>query len=100
MRNHFKLLIIIIVCASCSNRNRYMTQLMNEKKTTEDSISLVGNYASYYMQRAKEEMHKGSDSLTWSKLVDSSTYFYGCSRALQEKLKSVEFSIDSLSKLK
>lgn len=91
---------LTIFLFACSNNNNLTTQLLNEKKTIEDSIKDAGNYESYYTQKAKEEMHASHDSLKWQPLADSSTYYFGKGRALKEKLKSIEYSLDSLSKMK
>lgn len=91
---------VIIILFGCSNNNNLTTQLLNEKKATEDSVKDAHNYESYYMQKAKEEMHASNDSLKWQPLVDSSTYYFGKGRAFKEKLKALDFSLDSLSKMK
>lgn len=95
-----KYLLLILIFASCSNRNDINTKLVNEKKATEDSIKEASNIESYYMQRAKEEIRSSHDSLKYLPLVDSSTYYFGRGHALKEKLKAIEFSIDSISKMK
>jgi hypothetical protein len=90
---HFLLMIILVGCA---NRNDITTQLLNDKKVVEDSITLAHNFEKYYMQQSKQE----HDSLKRNLLIDSSTYFFGRGRALKNKLKAIEFSLDSLSKTK
>lgn len=90
----------LLLIIACSNNNSLTTQLLNEKKATEDSIKDASNYESYYMQKAKEEMHASHDSTKWQPLADSSTYYFGKSKSLKEKLKGIEFSLDSLSKNK
>jgi hypothetical protein len=92
--------MIISVLYSCSNNNNLTTQLLNEKKVVEDSIKDFSNYESYYTQKAKEEMHTSHDSLKWKPILDSSTYYFSQGHALKEKLKTIEFSLDSLSKMK
>lgn len=88
------------VLFACSNNNNLTAQLLNEKKATEDSVKEAANYESYYMQKAKEEMRASHDSLKWQPLADSSTYYFGKARAFKEKLKGLDFSLDSLSKMK
>lgn len=95
-----KYLIIALLFISCSNRNKVITDLMNQKKATEDSISLFSNYESYYLAEAKKSMHSSEDSTRWNPLADSSTYYYGRGLDLKKQLKSIEFSLDSLSKMK
>lgn len=85
---------------SCSNRNDVTTHLLNSKKAIEDSIKQATNLENFYSLRAKEEIHKGSDSLIWSSLADSSGYYFSKSHALKDELKSIEFSIDSISRMK
>lgn len=97
-----KYLIVIfsVTLFACSNNNNITTQLLNDKKSFEDSIKDAANYELYYIQKAKEEMHASHDSLKWQPLVDSSTYYFGKGRSYKEKLKALEFSLDSLSKMK
>jgi len=96
-----KTLVVVVMFIGCSeNRNDMMTKLVNEKKITEDSINTYENYEAYYMQQAKDSRMNNSDTTKWKIYVDSSTFFYGRGHALKEKLKEVDFSIDSLSKRK
>lgn len=96
----YLLTILIFSALSCTNRNNITTELLNQKKVTEDSINLAHNFESYYMQQAKESMRASNDSLKWKPLIDSSTYFYMRSFELKKKLKAIEFSLDSLSRMK
>lgn len=91
-----KRLVIFLFLFGCTSRNDITTQLLNDKKSIEDSIKDATNKESYYMRRAKEER----DSLIWKPLIDSSTYFYGKGYALKKKLKAIEFSLDSISRMK
>lgn len=93
-------LAIIIILSACTDRNDLTTQLLNEKKAIQDSIKDASNYESYYLQKGKDEMHASHDSLKWQPLIDSSTYYFSKGRAYKEKLKGLEFSLDSLSKMK
>lgn len=93
-------ILLAALLFGCSNRNNLTTQLLNEKKAIEDSVKDAGNYELYFMQKAKEEMHASNDSLKWQHLVDSSTFYFGKGRAYKEKLKAIEFSLDSLSRMK
>lgn len=90
----------MVVLFACSNNNNLTSRLLNDKKATEDSIKEAANYESYYMQKAKEEMRATHDSLKWQPLADSSTYYFEKGHAFKEKLKAIEFSMDSLSKMK
>jgi hypothetical protein len=95
-----KYLLISLLLFGCSNRNDLTTQLLNDKKATEDSIKDASNYNSYYLQKAKEEIHGSNDTLKWKPLIDSSTFYFFKGHTLKEKLKTIEFSLDSLSKMK
>jgi hypothetical protein len=97
---HLLTILIINTLYSCSNRNNLTTQLLNDKKATEDSIKDATNYEAYYKEKATEEMHASHDSLKWMPLSDSSTYFFARGHALKKRLKDIEFSLDSLSKMK
>lgn len=91
---------LFVFLFACSNKNDITTQLLNEKKATEDSAKDAASYESFYLQKAKEEMRSSGDSLKYKPLIDSSTYYFGRSHALKEKLKALEFSIDSIAKMK
>lgn len=93
-------LFIFVLLLSCSNSNDFTTQLLNEKKQTEDSIKLSADLERQYMARSKQEIQNGSDSTVWLSLADSSGYYYRKGLGLKEKLKSIEFSLDSLSRMK
>lgn len=77
-----------------------MSSLLVSKKTMEDSVSLAHNYEGYYQDKAKKQMNEGADTVTWHKSVDSSTFYWAEQQSLKEQLKAVNFSIDSLSKMK
>jgi hypothetical protein len=73
-----------------------MTNLMNEKKVVEDSILIAHGYESDFEQKAK-----GShDSLIWKPMLDSQMKYYGAGTRLKSRLEELNFSIDSLSKMK
>ena len=97
---YFLIYMVVALLFSCSNNNNFTTQLLNEKKATEDSIKDASNYESYYLQKGKDEMHASHDSLKWQPLIDSSSYFFGKGHEYKERLKAIEFSLDSLSKMK
>lgn len=73
-----------------------MTNLVNEKKSAEDSISLCENNESYFLDQAK----KSHDSMVYKPLIDSSGNYFGIEHRLKERLTQIDFSIDSLSKMK
>ena len=77
-----------------------MTKLVNEKKIAEDSITYYSNCESFYHDRVKEMMHAGADSVIIKKTLDSSLQCYGNRYILSARLKEIDFSIDSLSKMK
>lgn len=93
-------IILIAILSACSNNNGLTTQLLNRKKTLEDSLQEAKNLETYYIRRAKTEIHEGADSLKWSASADSSGYFFRRGRDLKNELKNIEFSIDSISKMK
>jgi len=101
-----KLLILVIVmgnivaCKSAPDRNQIMTDFLNQKKITEDSISLASNYEHYYYQKAKESIHAGEDSVKWKLLIDSSSFYSYRGSILKRRLTALDFSVDSLSKMK
>src|SRR5258708_2663774 len=96
-----KVFLFSLLLSGCSNgRNEMMTALLNNQKALRDSIKDAHNYEGYYIDRAKEKMHQGADSITWHSLVDSSTFYYIKGQDYNKKLEAVKFSLDSLSKMK
>lgn len=94
-------LLVALVFTSCGdNRNDQMTKLINQKKVIEDSVKTCQYLESSFLSKAKAEMNASRDSLKWHPLVDSSTTYYMSGHRLKNKLKEVDFSIDSLSKMK
>jgi len=75
-----------------------MTNLLNAKKTTEDSISFYRNSESYYYQKAREAMR--ADTTKVQSLIDSNTISSMNARRLSIRLKELSFSIDSLNQMK
>lgn len=73
-----------------------MTSLVNEKKIVGDSILIVHGYEGQYQDKAKE----ASDTTASHKLIDTSTSYYAIGLRLKERLQEIDFSIDSLSKMK
>ena len=92
--------LFVIELSACSNKNNLAAQLLNEKRVVEDSIDLAHNYESYYKEQAKNYMHGGNDSAKWKDFADSSSFFYVKGRSLSERLRAINFSIDSLSRMK
>lgn len=90
----------ILLIVGCSNRNDITTQLLNDKKAINDSILEANRLEKFYMSRSKSEIHSGEDSLKWSASADSAGYFFRKGMDLKQRLKALEFSIDSISRMK
>jgi len=92
------LIVLLAFLCSCENNVPGVPgRLLSQQKIIEDSISLTDAYETYYMQRALDHGH---DSLAVKKYVDSSLFYLGQSQALKQKLRPLQYSIDSLTKLK
>jgi hypothetical protein len=92
--------ILLFLLASCSNgNNEMMTRLINDKKNMEDSIQTYSFLESKWLQQSKEEIHS-TDTLKWKASADSSGYYFGKGLSVKRKLQAIEFSMDSLSKMK
>jgi hypothetical protein len=85
---------------SCSNNNTTTTYLVNEKKSLEDSIAETKNKEDYYTRKSKEEIKSEADSLKWQTSADSAGQYYRKGQDLKAKLKAVNFSLDSISRMK
>jgi len=95
------LFLVVLTLAACSSsRNEVMTGLINQKKSLEDSINTAGQNEQAYMAKSKQAISAGKDSTVWGALADTSGIYWRQGRELEKRLKNVEFSIDSLSKMK
>jgi len=74
--------------------------MLVRKKALEDSISLAHNAESYYRAKASDAIKTSADTAVWQRLVDSSTAQWSLGKTQEKELQAVEFSIDSLSKMK
>ena|SRR6478752_2097650 len=97
----FAIACLSMICiASCGDaRNERMTELVNRQKTLKDSIDYYHNAESYYYGKAKEAM-SNPDSTKWKALADSSSNASILGMKRKKDLQQVEFSIDSLVKMK
>lgn len=93
-------ILTIAFSFSCSNKNDLTAQLLNEKKVLSDSVVRAQNKQQYYFEKSFTERSKGTDSLVWSALHDTSTIYLGQVIDIQKRLKAIEFSLDSLSRMK
>ena len=101
-----KLLFILIVLASCksdSERNLLMTTLINNQKSLNDSLD--------YLRRIDANAKLAVDTLSDSELLRLGSSFLQekhkirmgilpTIEGIEAKLKSINYSIDSLSKMK
>ena len=101
-----KLIFILIVLASCksdSERNLLMTTLINNQKNLNDSLD--------YFKRIDANAKLAVDTLSDSELLRLGSSFLQekhkirmgilpTIEGIEEKLKSLNYSIDSLSKMK
>lgn len=90
-------IVNLLFLASCGNpTNESMTRLLNRKKEINDSIPLYKYEEDKYLNLTLDE----KDSVRKTQLTDS-FLFNGLRRAeLIDELKAIDFSIDSLQKMK
>ena len=90
-----------MIIVSCSdNRNQLMTKFINEKKIIEDSIKFYHGSELMFEDSSKAVAHTTHDSMKYLPLADSQSKYWGLAFTAKEKLKDLDFSIDSLSKMK
>ena len=90
----------LILAACGNNSNAYMAKLLNEKKVLEDSLPIVHGLEAIYMDSAKILLHAEKDSTVWAPYVKKSTQCLFDGKHIEERIKQLSFSIDSLSKMK
>jgi len=97
MKYIFPLCILAFACGQ--SKNDLMTKFLNEKKIMTDSISYYQNAQSYYKDQAKrvyDENNFGPSTL----YIDSGTKAFMNEHNATARIKELDFSIDSLSKMK
>lgn len=98
------IVILSVIFVGCSggkkDKNEIMTDFLNERKATEEGIKSAKYHEDDFQQKAKTEIRASHDTLKWHPLIDSSTVYYMKGDSLKKRLKDIEFSIDSLSKMK
>jgi len=90
---------LIMVLFACNN-NKRTNQLLNEKKALTDSVTLAKIKQENYFEKALTEKSEGVDSMVWSALVDTSFGYDRQVAIMQQRLKAIDFSLDSLSRMK
>ncbi len=103
MIKYIYIIIFLVACGSSSDRNDLMTSLINKKKVLNDSLEFYKGIDN----RAKISV----DTLTHSDLLRVGSDFLAKQQkirlelipkvaSLEKELSKIDFSIDSLSKLK
>lgn len=80
-------------------RDEKMTQLLNNKKVAQDSLTFAHTYEIYYDYLAKEQKSKGADSNIWHKYVDTASVYYAQQWRLNKKIMAMDVLIDSLDRV-
>lgn len=95
------LALVTLACMGCGeSKNQLMTKLINKKKPLVDSVEMAGLKETEYMLKAKAAVRDGEDSTVWHSYIDTSTLYLIHKSELSDQLNGIEFSIDSLSKMK
>jgi hypothetical protein len=98
MRKLFVLSIFYTVASCGNNRNEVMKSFLNQKKTAEDSLIIYKNSETYYRQLARQNY--ASDTILRNHYIDSVTMSWKNGRLTEERIRSLQLSIDSLQKMK
>jgi|GEM_PF-4654613 len=104
MKKPLSLVIIILFFAACNGYNKKMNKLLSEKKFFEIRIDTINQQDQRF--RLITGYNEMDDSLALNtqyphpELVDSIYYLKLEKQFLEDKLKEVSYSIDSLEKLK
>jgi len=77
-----------------------MTKLINEKKTMGDSIKYYHGSELMFEDSARQIAHATHNSAKYLPLADSQSKYRGLAYNATKKIKAIDFSIDSLSKMK
>lgn len=91
-----KIAFALLLLTACNSRNSLMTDLVNKKKQKEDSINVYKNDIVYFDGLS----HNEKDTVKSKQFLDSSIFSEINMDRVKEELKAVQFSIDSLEKMK
>ncbi len=98
-----KIILTTILCAlliCCTdNKNKLMTKLINDKKVMQDSLLNYQYMENDFSAKAKNSM-RDPDTTLWHSYVDSSTAYFMAGHKAKGRIAEIDFSIDSLSKMK
>ena len=97
---HILLLITGALVIGCTGHNELRTRLLNKSKQLQDSVGYYSINEKDYAQKSKTSATNLKDTITWKVMVDSSAHFFHLKEHAQEKLKAINFSLDSLSRMK
>ena len=98
-----KLLIMALAAISvisCNNKNSKMTELIKQKKVLQDSMQYYHGTELLFNDSSHRVAHSTHDSTIYLPLADSESKYWNLNRLATNRLKDIEFSIDSLEKMK
>lgn len=92
--------LLLLILSACNGRNELMTKLVNERKTLIDSQAYYKQSEDDRQSRAMNLDIKGADSNQWKLIIDSAKSDYINRSRIDVRIPQLNFSIDSLSKMK
>lgn len=87
---------LLILAASCNSKNQQMTSLLNRQKDLKDSINISFAISKDFEKSYQTEI----DSVKKQQLLDSEILYNTLSFSYELKKRLIDYSIDSLSKMK
>ncbi|MCW3090193.1 MAG: hypothetical protein JWP81_1262 [Ferruginibacter sp.] len=100
MKKFVSILVTTSLFGCGQSRNELMSNLTHEKKLLKDSLAYAKGMEHYFTGKAKQSQQAVHDTLQWRQWSDSSATYFIKGSVLEDKIKSANFTIDSLSKLK
>lgn len=93
--------LTVVTFIGCGeNRNQLMTTLINERKVFKDSMNVSNNKMKNFTDSAIAISKKTHDTSLFNPLFDSASLYLDNMIPIESRLKALDFSIDSLSKMK
>lgn len=92
--------LLLLILSACNGRNELMTKLVNERKMLLDSQAYYKQSEDDRQARALNIDIAGADSNQWKLIIDSAKSDYINRSRIDVRIPQLNFSIDSLSKLK
>jgi len=94
------LLLSLILPGCLADNNDLIKELLYAKRVTQDSLDYAARKETEFKKGAVNDLSATKDSANYLRLMDSSAKYHRLYIRLDERIKKIGLTIDSLSKIK